>query len=500
MTTVLHTADTHLGYRQYNSPVRREDFLAAFERVLDDAVEAKVDAVVHAGDVFHDRSPGLSDLLGTVTALRTLADAGIPFLAIVGNHEDKRDVQWLDLFETLGLATRLDERGTVVGDVTFYGLDYVGPSRREHLDYEFEKPETELTALVGHGQFAPLAPSIHGPAWDVETVIETSNVAFDAVLLGDEHESDQQEVADTWVTYSGSTERTSASERDDRGYNLITFDEEVHIRRRGIETRDFAFVDVELREGEGIDRVRERVREYDLADAVALVTIDGDGEPVTPAAVEEYATEQGAMVSRVNDRRELTSEDETVEVNFADPDDAVRERVRELGLSSAARGIDQTVRTTGIADSNVRDEVRRHVEEVLAEDLDAFERLSVEERATARKSEASTERSVEKDGETSPADDGLAGGEQAGEGSDGEKEGCGGNAGGEKADDDHGSDDKGDDKDGDKDSDQSQPSEESVGDPGGDGDDTAAAKTPDESAASETAEEGDGQRSMEEYL
>ncbi|MFB6372124.1 MAG: putative bifunctional diguanylate cyclase/phosphodiesterase, partial [Bradymonadaceae bacterium] len=37
-----------------------------------------------------------------------------PFLAIVGNHEGTRDAQWLDLFETLGLAERLDDSGRVV--------------------------------------------------------------------------------------------------------------------------------------------------------------------------------------------------------------------------------------------------------------------------------------------------------------------------------------------------------------------------------------------------
>mgnify|MGYP000274209925 CR=1 FL=1 len=32
MTEVLHTGDTHLGYRQYHLPERRRDFQAAFDR------------------------------------------------------------------------------------------------------------------------------------------------------------------------------------------------------------------------------------------------------------------------------------------------------------------------------------------------------------------------------------------------------------------------------------------------------------------------------------
>ena len=138
MTRVIHTGDTHLGYRQYHRPERREDFLAAFRQVAADAVEDDVDAVVHAGDLFHDRRPGLPDLLGARDVLETLDDVDVPFLAVVGNHETKRESQWLDLFEAMGLATRLDGTPTVVGDTAFYGLDFVPRARRADLAYEFE--------------------------------------------------------------------------------------------------------------------------------------------------------------------------------------------------------------------------------------------------------------------------------------------------------------------------------------------------------------------------
>ncbi|MDD4248839.1 MAG: metallophosphoesterase, partial [Methanosarcina sp.] len=58
-TRILHTADTHLGYRQYHNEVRRQDFFKAFEVVIQDAVDMQVDAVVHAGDLFDSRNPTL---------------------------------------------------------------------------------------------------------------------------------------------------------------------------------------------------------------------------------------------------------------------------------------------------------------------------------------------------------------------------------------------------------------------------------------------------------
>ncbi|WP_254767687.1 DNA double-strand break repair protein Mre11 [Salinilacihabitans rarus] len=377
MTRVIHTGDTHIGYRQYNAPERRRDFLEAFRRVAEDAVDDDVDAVVHAGDLFHDRRPGLRDLQGTVEVLRTLADADVPFLAVVGNHEGKRDAQWLDLFADLGLAERLGDDPRVVGDVAFYGLDFVPRSRREDLAYEFAPvPEAaDHAALVSHGLFEPFAHA----DWDTDRLLAASTVDFDAVLLGDNHAADTAEVRGTWVTYCGSTERTSANEREERGYNIVSFGDEaagdaVAISRRAVEdTREFVFVDVELADGEGTDRVRERVGEYDLADAVVIVTVEGEGRPITPAAVEEFASDRGALVARVNDRREIEDADEEVSVSFADPDDAVRERLRDLGLSDAAREIDRTVRNDDLADANVRETVERRVREFLADDGAAFE-------------------------------------------------------------------------------------------------------------------------------
>jgi DNA repair exonuclease SbcCD nuclease subunit len=375
MTRVIHTGDTHIGYAQYHSPVRRQDFLDAFEAVIDDAVDGDVDAVVHAGDLFHDRRPELVDLMGTISALRRLDDADIPLLAVVGNHESTRGGQWLDLFERLGLATRLGDEPTVVGDTAFYGLDHVPVSRRDDLDYAFADHDADYAALVAHGLFEPFGYA----DWDTAHVLAESTVAFDAMLLGDNHTPDVAEVDGTWVTYPGSTERASASEREGRGYNLVTFDadaaagdDRVDIRRRALDTRPFVFVEVDLREGEGAPRVRERVRQHDLDDAVVLVDVTGDGDPVTPAAIEEFATEEGALIARVTDRREVETDAE-VDVSFADPEDAVRERIEEMSLSEAARDVDEAVRADTLPDSNVRETVKGRIEERI-DDLGAFDR------------------------------------------------------------------------------------------------------------------------------
>ncbi len=377
MTRLLHTADTHLGYRQYHSPERRRDFMTAFERVVDDAVDEGVAAVVHAGDLYHDRRPDLPDLVGTVEALSRLRDAGIPFLAVVGNHESTRHGQWLDVFESLGLAERLGDDPRRVGDAALYGLDHVPRSRRDDLDYAFAPHDAPHAALVAHGLFEPFAHA----DWDTSRLLAESTVDFDALLLGDNHAPGVERVGErgAWATYPGSTERASASEREGRGYNLVDVDADtagpdgVTVRRRALDTREFVFVDVDLAPGEGVDRVVERVCQHDLADAVVVVGVTGDGDPVAPATVEEAAREAGALVARVTDDRAVETETETPDVSFADPDEAVRERVRDAGLSPAGADLDRVVRAPDVADSNVRSRAERRVRDRLDEGLAAFE-------------------------------------------------------------------------------------------------------------------------------
>lgn len=366
MTRVIHTGDTHLGYTQYHSDVRREDFLAAFRTVIQDAIEDEVDAVVHAGDLFHSRRPNLQDLVETIEVLSELQAADIPLYAVVGNHEGTRRTQWLDLLESLGLATRLGRDPVTVGEMALYGLDYHPESRREEALYDFESTSATYPVLVSHGAFDPFP---YG-SWDLESVLAASPIDFSTVLLGDNHEPLREEVRDVPAVYCGSTERVSADERDARGYNVVRVDDGVQITRRGIDTREFVFVDVDLSAGEGVGRVRDRIDEHDIEDAVVVVTIMGDGGRVVPAEIESFANEGGALVTRVNDRREIESGDD-VSVEFADPDAAVGDRVRELGLSRAAQTIDETVRSGSVPDSKVGEHVEDRVRE-LVDDPDAF--------------------------------------------------------------------------------------------------------------------------------
>ena len=123
-----------------------------------------------------------------------------------------------------------------------------------------------------------------------------------------------------------------------------------------------------------------------------VIRVEWDGESFAPAAVEEAAIDVGAAIARVTDHREIEDEAETPDVSFADPDEAVREQVREAGLSPAGADLDQTVRATDVADSNVRDRVERRVRERIDEGLEVFEGAADDEaNGAAGETESETE-------------------------------------------------------------------------------------------------------------
>jgi DNA repair exonuclease SbcCD nuclease subunit len=237
--------------------------------------------------------------------------------------------------------------------------------------------------------------------------------------MGDNHKRQVTRAeAGTWLTYCGSTERTSASEQADRGYNIVSYaddedEPQVSITRRGLETREFRFIDVELREGDGIERVLQTVSQYEHTDAVSIVTVEGGGEQFSPAPIEEAVKEAGALIVRVNDRRTLDTEQE-MSVSFADPDEAVRDRIREMQLSGAATEIDELVRASKLADSALAEAVEKRVGELLETEVDRlFEQAAPapEEPAdatggdpAAEPGEKPTEQPVEQVPEDDPAD------------------------------------------------------------------------------------------------
>lgn len=106
----LHTADIHLGYQQYGLHERYDDFVDAFQWVIDTALEERVDFLLIAGDLFEKRTLDPRTLLIAVTEFERLKEAGIPVVAIEGNHERSYgdNLSWMEYLNQRGLLNLLN--------------------------------------------------------------------------------------------------------------------------------------------------------------------------------------------------------------------------------------------------------------------------------------------------------------------------------------------------------------------------------------------------------
>ena len=106
----LHTADIHLGYQQYGLSERYDDFTEAFRWIVDTALDERVDFLLIAGDLFEKRTLDPRTLLIAVTEFERLKAAGIPVVAIEGNHERTygESLSWMEYLSQSDLLYLLD--------------------------------------------------------------------------------------------------------------------------------------------------------------------------------------------------------------------------------------------------------------------------------------------------------------------------------------------------------------------------------------------------------
>ncbi|MCI2430512.1 DNA repair exonuclease [Candidatus Acetothermia bacterium] len=337
MARILHTGDTHIGFRQYGLEERREDFAKAFLEVVRLAIDERVAAVIHAGDLFEDRLPGAEDLQATLQGLFQLQRARIKFLGIVGNHEQRRGVQWLDLFASLDLAAHLTLQPYDLQGIPVYGLDFAG--RRE-----LEPPSCEGGVLVCHQLLNEVEP-------DGELSLKKLlTCGAKTVLLGDFHERKVWFEKSLLVTYCGSTERWALDEQKKRGVNIIDLKSN-RIDHRDLKTREFLYINAD-------EDPLQRLKTSDVTGRVVAIYLKS-ARP-TVAELEELGRQRGALAVRVRDLREMEGELEhqpDVQIDYGDLEQAISEALARRNLSALAREIDQVIRDFRIPDSNIDGEV-----------------------------------------------------------------------------------------------------------------------------------------------
>ncbi|HJV34810.1 exonuclease SbcCD subunit D, partial [Geomonas sp.] len=289
----IHTSDIHLGksYRGLaGDATRYHDFFDTFSSIIADAVAQRVDFVLIGGDLFHTGQILPKTFAKTIEALQPLKDAGIPCLAVEGNHDwiHRRDsLSWMEALSQLGYLTLLRPARTPEGDYRFdtfdreqgagghieingvniYGLGYIGSQAGSHISRICQAVTTSNNILLFHVGVWSYSPVEIGNIRPEEALPLAD--CFDYVALGHGHKAYIVETPDgrPYAFNPGSPDCVNfGEERYDKGYYLVTGDQGrfVHEFRRTT-PRPMLVLTVDIdgaaNAAEALERFTARIRE-----------------------------------------------------------------------------------------------------------------------------------------------------------------------------------------------------------------------------------------------
>ena len=334
---LLHFADLHIGVENYGrlDPAtgvngRVLDFMQRFDELIDYGLEREVDLVIFAGDAFKTRNPNPTHQRAFARRIKRLADAGVPVVLLIGNHDLPTMVQKassVDIFRTLDVPNvivgRVEEvhtietrRGPVQVATVPYPVrqrllahdDYRGLSIKQ-LDEALQRIVTENIQALAK-QLDPEIPavltahlSISGATYGSERSVmigrdavvlksALADPAWDYVALGHIHKH-QSLNGDSRppVVYSGSLERIDFGEEGQpKGFCWVELARGKTTRGWTaawefieVDARPFVTVRADVREAANpLMALQQAIAAHDLQDSVVrlILRLRADQEPL----------------------------------------------------------------------------------------------------------------------------------------------------------------------------------------------------------------------------
>jgi exonuclease SbcD len=322
---IIHFSDLHLGVENYGRidpasgiSTRLLDFLAAFDKLVNYALENEVDLVLFSGDAYKNREPNQTQQRELARRVNRLASSGIPVFLLVGNHDMPNAVgkaTATEIFDTLAVKNvyvsnrpdvyRIETRS---GPIQIASLPWlrrsglVGKEETKNLNFEEinEKLQQVLTNIIA-AQAAKLDPDIpamlaahvwvNGARTGSERMMtignehvllpgNVANPAFDYIALGHIHKH-QVLSENPPVVYAGSLERVDfGEEEDEKGFYVVDIGTEGRAGERKV---DYQFHPVV---GRSFQTIRVNIEDGDSdPTATVLKAIQSDEEDKVAEAI-----------------------------------------------------------------------------------------------------------------------------------------------------------------------------------------------------------------------
>lgn len=318
MIKILHLSDIHMGsgfsHGRLNPKTglntRLEDFMGSLSLCIDRAIATPVDLVLFGGDAFPDATPPPFVHEAFASQFRRLADANIPTVLLVGNHDQHSQGNGgvsLSIYRTLAVpgfivGDRLTTHRITTrnGDIQVITLPWL--TRATLLT----RPETEGLSLSGVNELLinRLEPVLEGEIRQLDTSLPTVLLAhlmadraslgaerflavgkgftvplsllnrpqFEYVALGHVHKHQNLNPSnDPPIVYPGSIDRVDFSEeKEDKGYVLIEVAKgEVKWEFCPLPVRTFRSIEVDVSEAENPQKeLLKALKKHDIQEAV----------------------------------------------------------------------------------------------------------------------------------------------------------------------------------------------------------------------------------------
>ena len=318
MVKILHLSDIHIGSGFSHGKInpetgvntRLEDFVNTLSICIDRAIAEPVDLVLFGGDAFPDATPPPYVHEAFASQFRRLADADIPAVLLVGNHDQHSQGSGgasLSIYRTLvvpgfivGDTITTHRITTANGDIQIITLPWLNRSTL------LTRPETEGLALaeVNEMLLEKLEPVLEAEIRRLDSSVPTVLLAhlmadranlgaekflavgkgftipismltrteFDYVALGHIHKHQNLNPAnDPPVVYPGSIERVDFSEeKEDKGYVFLEVEAgKVDWQFCQVPARPFLTIELDVsQEDDPLEAVLMAIAERDIEDKV----------------------------------------------------------------------------------------------------------------------------------------------------------------------------------------------------------------------------------------
>lgn len=267
MVRFIHTGDLHLGLQfkstKFDSNRRRFELWHTFERIINKAIDEKVDFLFIAGDLFEESYFTLKDIRRVHNILSKVENVEV--LISAGNHDTLNknslyhSVQWpknVTIFGTEGINKReFPHKNTVVFGYSWYKGDNDEDPFKSFKGVDEGKTNILLIhgdAITKDNRYLPL---------DSNYLL---NLGFNYIALGHIH---KPTIISEKIAYCGSPEPLDFGETGDHGIiQGCIKNEETHIEFIPFSMRTFLEKTITLDESLGYADILDRTRNCDSLD------------------------------------------------------------------------------------------------------------------------------------------------------------------------------------------------------------------------------------------